>query len=689
MKYLRLGLIFVTIIYLLAVIFANRGLLFSFFDSVYWKDKYEHSQWKLPLSVRTLGDDGLYLYEGYRLAHGGDPTLLNAEVPPLGKYLIGYTTALFGNPYWFGFIINAAVLISTFFLSKRLTHQEAISWLAVLLLATDPLFTNQYALTMLDSLQTLFLILYGLFILHAIEKKQSVLFYTALAGVTLGFFSETKFPLLVPIPFLLGAWQLWRRYHSLRLITALIVGVVTGYLLPYTGYFLQGHTIIEWLKVQKWIISFFLSSRLTPTYGSVLVNMSTGYFQNIFSHIWQPSPHWSPVWPILLLTLCISFFRTRREKSLLFLHLLALGILSFYIVIPFWTRYLVLILPFLYVLLVISLRRLTPKVLTLLSIVFVTLNILWSLPTFFPTPDGMLSLFTYSWKNNFFADMYEDVNAQSKKDWDRTSFREFGLNTIYDGEIEKVEIHYSSPSVSLFTREITIPARITYITRHLGPFDIKTTIPLKKENNRWKVVWDWSLYLPSLSSATHLETSVTEGKRGDIVASDKTKLATDFPSMLISVTPKDIDPEKETMLLLLLEKLFDRKILSVYFHQRIYGNTLSTKAIPMGVLARILTPDEMTELTSYKGIHLTPHLGRHTGWSDLRKIGTVANSHVFECCSLLYTTGLYDGIEGVEKEKNAILKGENGGTLILLNENNQIIETFIEKIKRDGGNVQL
>lgn len=689
MKYLRPGLIFVTIIYLLAVISSNRGLLFSSFDSVYWKDKYEHSQWKLPLSVRTLGDDGLYLYEGYRLTDGGDPTLLNAEVPPLGKYLIGYTIALFDNPYWFGFMVNAAVLISTYFLSKRLTRSSTISWLAVLLLATDPLFTNQYALTMLDSLQALFLILYCLFILLAIEKKQSVLFYTTLAGVALGFFSETKFPLLVPIPFILGAWQLWRRYHSLRLITTLIVGGAIGYLLPYTEYFLEGHTIIEWLKVQKWIISFYLSSRLTPTYASVLVNMSTGHFQNIFSHIWQPSPHWSPVWPILLLTLCISFFRHQKEKVVLFLSLLTLLILNFYAVIPFWTRYLVLILPILYVLLVILLRRLTPKVLTLISVVFVTANILWSLPAFFPTPDGMLSLFTYSWKNNFFADMYEDIHSESKKDWDRTSFREFGLNTIYDGEIEKIEIHYSSPNVSLFTKEIAIPARITYVTRHLGPFDIETTIPLKKENNRWKVVWDWSLYLPDLSRTTHLETSIIEGKRGDIVASDKTKLATDFPSILISVTPKDIDPAEETRLLLFFEKIFDRKILSVYFHQRIYGNTLSTRAIPMGVLARVLTPDEMAELTRYKGVHLTPHLGRHTGWSDLRKIGTVANSHVFECCSLLYTTGLYDGIEGVEKEKNTELKGENGGTLKLLNKNNQILQTFIKKTKKDGINVQL
>ena len=54
-------LILILISYLGLVIYSNRALLFSRFDQVYWKDKYEQSQWKLPLSQRTIGDDGLYL----------------------------------------------------------------------------------------------------------------------------------------------------------------------------------------------------------------------------------------------------------------------------------------------------------------------------------------------------------------------------------------------------------------------------------------------------------------------------------------------------------------------------------------------------------------------------------------------------------------------------------------------------
>ena len=117
MRWLTRGLIFVLLAYLSLVIFTNRALFFSSYDADYWRDKFEHSQWSLPLSVRTIGDDGLYLYEGYRLIQGGDPTLLNAEVPPFGKYLIGASTLVFGNGYAYGFITTSLLILAfTYFL---------------------------------------------------------------------------------------------------------------------------------------------------------------------------------------------------------------------------------------------------------------------------------------------------------------------------------------------------------------------------------------------------------------------------------------------------------------------------------------------------------------------------------------------------------------------------------------------
>lgn len=689
MKYFRLGLFALTALYLLAVVFSYRGLLFSPFDITFWKDKYEKSQWKLPLSKRTLGDDGLYLFEGYRLVHGDDPTLLNAEVPPLGKYLIGSTIMLTGNPYWFGFIVNLSVLCCVFFLTKRTTKSKTLSILATLLLATDPLFTNQYALTMLDSLQAFFLLLYCLLLFSAENHKKQIVLYATCAGIALGFFAETKFPLLLPIPLFLGMWYVWKKFRSPYLLFTLIGGFLMGYLLPYTGYFLHDHSIIKWLKVQKWIVNFYLSSTIHATYGSALINLTLGSFQNIFSRLWQSSPHWSPVWPVLFLTAIGSIVSKRKPTELFFLTLLTLCILSFYVLMPFWTRYLILILPLFYILLVHFMRTLKPTIFILISLLFITINILWSLPTFFPSPNNMLSLFTYSWSNNLFADMYEDISIESKASMSRTAFQEFGLNTVYDAQIEHITITYTAPHISWLTNEVTIPLHITYITRNLGPFYVDTPITLKKENNRWKVVWDFSMYLPTLSSNTHVQTVVSEGRRGDIISKNNVKVAYDFPSQLVWVTPQEVEPSKETELLTFLEKIFEHTIRAVHIHQRIFGNTLSKRPVPIGVVPNVLTPDETVVLKSFNGVTLTPHLARWIETDTPINVGKISNSQFVECCSRLYTTTLYDGVEGIEKEQNEILKGENGGSLQIVNEQNQILYTFIQKTKKDGGNVQL
>ena len=93
-------------------------------------------------------------------------------------------------------------------------------------------------------------------------------------------------------------------------------------------------------------------------------------------------------------------------------------------------------------------------------------------------------------------------------------------------------------------------------------------------------------------------------------------------------------------------------------------------------------------LSGYRGVTLTPHMGRTKGKSDIVVIGDVANTHFFECCSYLYATTNYDGVTGVEMAKNNVLKGYNGGTLTLEDAEGNVLKTFIDREKVDGKNVE-
>ena len=687
-------LILILISYLGLVIYSNRALLFSRFDQVYWKDKYEQSQWKLPLSQRTIGDDGLYLYEGYRLIHGGDPTSSNAEMPPLGKYLIGASILAFGSGYIYGLMTTLMLIAGTYILAKLLVKQTLPALLITVLLATDPLITNQYALTMMDALQASLLIMFLIILFHILTPKQKYSKHLALlAGVILGLFSETKLPVLTPIIALTGIWYVWTKTKALPLIAIFLIGGLAGYLAPYCVYFAHGHTIIDWLKIQKWIISFYTHSNLTPTWGSVVTTLLFGTYQNIFSRMWEKANEWSPSWGLLffasLSALGIWLRTPKKDTRWGILFTLLLATFAALGGIPFWTRYLVVLLPLLYIAGSVVLSRLPLRLSLVLWASLLIINVASSVPILFSSPAATANQVIYNIEHLQFADLYEDTTASFRKHIDRETFRHFGLATMAGGEIEFIDITPTGPMLTGRSSPQLLSVTVTYYTRRLGPFTRQRTIPFVLEDNRWRIPWEWSFLLPELTETHTLETQVIPARRGSIFASDKKPLAEDIEGFMVWVTPGKIDKTKEDSLLSLLETTLDGRQPKVAIHQRIVGNTLSDAPIPIGVIPHPKTDPNIIGLSAYAGVTFTDAFARITHPNNLIKIGDVQNTVYSECCSVLYTTTNYDGVTGLEKAKNEILKGINGGTLILKDSQGHTIQTFLEKTKHDGQNVQL
>jgi len=679
--------------YLSIVVYTNRALLFSRFDEQYWKDKYEQSQWKLPLSKRAIGDDGLYLYEGYRLIRGGDPTSSNAEMPPFGKYLIGASILIFGNGYLYGFFTTVLLLVGTYVLTKSLHKKLLPALFVTLLLATDPLITNQYALTMMDALQALLLIAFLILLLSCAAINTKYRGATAIAaGVALGLFSETKLPVVTPIIGAVGLWYLWKKTGNVRLILGLLLGGIMGYLAPYAVYFAHGHTLIEWLKIQKWIISFYRHSNLTPTWGSAITVLMSGRYQNIFSREWLVASEWSPSWAIFFLASIGSGFfwisMKRRDSRWGILLGLLLAILCLYSVIPFWTRYFVLVVPLLYIGGSMLLSHLPTRHFLIIYSVLLIINVASSGSILFPSPQATANQFIYNAKHSFFTDLYEDTTKVFRKNQSREAFRRFGLLTMADGEIEHVKITPIGSPLTGRSSPQYLTATITYYTRRLGPFTQQTTIPFVLEDGRWRIPWQWSLILPNLTETTRLETTVIPARRGSILSSDKKPLAEDIDGYMVSVTPGRIDKAREDLLFSLLETVFNGHLPKVAIHQRIVGNTLSDQAIPLGVIPFSKTDPNIVTLSHFAGITLTDAPTRITHPNNVVDIGQLYNTAFEENCSSLYSTTNYDGISGVEQKKNTILKGINGGSLILKDQQGNRICTFINVPKHDGANVQ-
>lgn len=662
---------------------ANRGKLTETYDAQYWKDRYDHSQWQLPLSTRTIGDDGLYAYEGYKFIGGADPTAYNAEIPPLGRYVIGAVIRLTGVSAWYGVISSLIAVVLFYLLANKILKDKIFALIATTLLSFDLLFISQWTVTMLDTLQLAALLLF--FILLAGSP--------VLAGVALGIFSAIKYPIFSIILLAGGGLYIWKKSRSVSSILVFGACTIGTYMLSYIQYFLLGHSLVDWLRLQKYMFAFWKGSTLAPNTGSIWITLLANHYQNLFSRLWETVPEWSLSWPVIIILNGYLAFRFLKQKPrhlhawLVTVWFSVFLFMMFYTFVPFWTRYLLLIVPFLYVGAMAAIKTIPSKrVIIIITLAILAFNAYTGWHGIFPTPESDVKQFVYDWKNGFYQDMYERFTTDAKTTSDRYTFLRTMQQATRDGEIETTNISILSLSWNQFTSPQDISLKVTYETRNLGEFSENISLPVVLENGRWRIPWKPEYFLSGFTQGDSLKTTVVPGNRGTITDRTGAVLARDFPSLMIWITPKLVDTKRETEMLKYLETLFGYpRFSAVNFYHRYGVNSQPDWPVSIAILSRPPDDKTVTLLAAYPGITLTPSTGRY----EAPTAGLVGNTHYFECCSYLYSTTAYDGISGPEETYNARLKGKNGGSLVIVDSTGNIIRTLINTEKKDGENVSL
>lgn len=685
---------FVKLLLVLSILFITwsfRGYYTEKFEPSYWEHKYAQSQWRLPLSPRIIGDDGLYLAQGIAMVKGADPALLNAEVPPFGKYVIGFVTQIFGNHHVYGLLIMYLVVCFYYLLCKQIINPFA-SLAATLLFVWDPLILSQWTVTMMDSLQLLLLLII-FYALHLSIKKNIYTLPSITIGLTLGLFSATKFPLLTPSIFFLISYYFVAKHKYLSVITMGICTIL-AYIATYTQYFLVGHTIIDLLKVQKYMMHFYRSSGVLPTFGSALLSLAIGMQQNLFTRKFEFSHIYTPTWLFFsgfYLYKCVRSIRSHTfENNFLYRIIffwIGVSILTFSCT-SFWSRYLLIVIPFVYIIGMQLLTTNTSKNIQYTCIgLCLIFNISNSYQILFPTSESSFSQFSYALEHQLFSDIYfmSDANTTYFPSWQE--FNAFGIKTFTDAQIEKIQVQTTYAEWSNTASSQVIPVTLTLTTQHLGSLQHETLISMVKKDNRWKVIWNWEMLLPSLTHSSTLETILDEAKRGSIYAADGKALAYDAPSYLVSIVKGTAANADEELVYDLLKNAFYPPLTRLFLNQRVAFNKIDGQKIALGVLQVNYPRNDFALLKNIPGVQLTPHFVRYFDPKYIDQIGITINSHYDECCSSLYTTTSYDGQKGIEKLANDTLKGTNGGSLVIRNGTKNHV--LILRTKTDGNNVHL
>lgn len=362
-KYIPGFILFLIILNFVLPAWFNKDFFLQSYDTNYWKVRYEESQWAQGLESKTpMGDAELYAYAAWRQINGQDPTEINGETPPLGKYFIGLSILIFRNQNLPSLLFGALLLLITFLISKKFLHDLSWALVPVLLLAIDKLFLENILTSLLDLPFAFFSTLALLFLIKARENHK---FYFLLT-LTLAAVATTKtylvgFGLVAVIFIYLFFLFLFFRYKDIFWFIIALPFFALFYVATYTAYFLNGHNFWDFKYYHFWVRHFARVQVENYPRFEILRILLLGKWKTWWDDSGVVSVNsWNPSWPIGTFISLISTFIGLLKKDL---NLITLGIWIFSFLgmyaygVPY-PRYLLPVLPPLYIVMVYAFKLL-------------------------------------------------------------------------------------------------------------------------------------------------------------------------------------------------------------------------------------------------------------------------------------------------------------------------------------------
>lgn len=321
------------------------GKLAKPFDFKKYENRYNKSQWVVPNSKQSVGDDVVYAYAGAKYIYGESPILVNSEHPPLAKNLIGLSAVYLGNEYYYGLFSGIFALIGFFFLSNAILKNRFTSLLVTLTVGLEPLFVVNYFSTLLDLIVLGFLNWYFYFLVRYDKTRRTALIYGS--GVALGFAVSVKFfgiaaPIIVStlVYFVIARDIMGILNYFISLVFSLFILIAN-----YFQFFLHGNGFVDFLKLQKYMFVFHTSGRqssvgLNWSYPNLLL---LGKFFTDKNKLASEN-HYSVLWPLVSLTSLVAIPKRLTSPLVIWIIIYSLTQLASLTN----ARYLILILPYLY-----------------------------------------------------------------------------------------------------------------------------------------------------------------------------------------------------------------------------------------------------------------------------------------------------------------------------------------------------
>lgn len=291
-----------------------------------------------------ISDSDIYLASGYLYAKGENPTKYNFQHPPFVKYLFGFSVILTGNPYWIQMLFGIMFLLLTYFLSVKIFKNRWISLIPPILLLSDPLFGNILDGCYLDLGQAVFALV---FIILALFYPKKWLWI----GITLGFFAASKFwSTSIIYIMIVAAYKFVRKekINTKNLVFTFGIAFIV-FALIYAKTFID----LDWrFNIFTFLaknLKFMMTHNSAGGFGGSIFLFVTGFFSPWWKGGIERAADWNILWPLGLISSIILAIKSKLKSPESIIYLLpTIYLLLIGTGVPF-TRYFLIILPFIYI----------------------------------------------------------------------------------------------------------------------------------------------------------------------------------------------------------------------------------------------------------------------------------------------------------------------------------------------------
>lgn len=538
-------------------------LYLTSFDRAYLNELYDHSQYSIAQSIRQIGDLHVYQVIGDRLVRGaGNVFTIDPQVPPLGKTLMGWSINLLGNAYLLNIMVGLLVGYGAGLLTYTLTRSIRWGLVGMLTVLMDPLIVSQFKQTMLD-MPLLVLLLYHAICLILLTRSSVSwvrIALTLISGSLLGLAASVKFGILIPLYALVGAFVIvyqWRRWSQgdvstlhivLKILSILIVYMLSigaGFAISHAQFFLTGGTLIQFLKNEKWVVEFWLTSDIKARIGMPIISLLTGFYRHFTKTApWEWLWEWSPLWVLGVSVIVVRiqhFIRSKVPLWIVAAHF-AVGFTP-YLVTPFYYRYMVTSVPFLMLVAVFLLSHvpLTHTVRNLLIVGILIVTAIKSMFMLYDQPNAFMSGVKTHLEKKVFQDLYSGIDPHSLNGEKRYDFWKRLYGQLHSAGVSKVRMSVADmPFVMPWDRELFAPYTLTYDTT-IGSMTTNGSLHVRRIGHEWKLVWDDSYLWPGYTKSSRLELILDKhvgygvlrnGRDGGIIAPVETPVIDIYPSRI-------------------------------------------------------------------------------------------------------------------------------------------------------------